>query len=834
MAVVNSILTKVDMSTEKYKKKLQGIKKDTKSATKGMAQSFASIGSAWKAAIAGIAAGALTGAISKELQATEKGIASFITATGDLKDARAQFELLQQAARDTIQPFDNLKNVALELRKNGIEVTAERLKTFSQIAYATGISIDEVGKSFTDALHGKNEGFEKLGITAKDTGTAMALTYKGVTKEIEKNSDALMEYYKELGEENEGVLDYLQGGMTGALNQADNAWGDFTRAIAETGFGQLLADSIREGADALDGLTAWLNENQPYFSEFFSELSSSFGNVTEALKSTLSDATDYVGTFFSDSGDNAKEGLENIAKYFTHFFKFCRIGFSEYIAKPAGMAWDALKGGTSAAGNWLGTLFATGDLSKANASYNKTLNQAADEMMETSKLWNKAIQFQWDDVAKADKRIKNSLKERTSKLKLKLEYEQALYELKKKSLASKGAYKAEYLRAQQILEADYARQLKELGQNAPSSEVFKPIKFKETGSGSGSKKTSTSKQAKDDWGTYYTSVLKIQADGYSSIYKLKLEHEQALAELDKKFLASKTATEAEYLNAQQILEEDYAKQLKEQRQEASDFLHQLAGNEEQDLRDQYAVKLEQLEQYHTDALVSEEEFLSARNQLTADFEKELSEIKSEKNDFLSKDDKKKALEFADALSDLGSAMGDFSSGMSEASGTYKALFATQKAFTVASATVNAILAWTQALSDPSQVSWVAKLGQYASAIALTGSIISQLNSVTMHDNGGRIGAGQLGIVGEYGPELIQGPATVTSRKQTADLARQAVNGGGAVTVNLYENAEKAGQVEQQDNTDGERIINIFVSNIRKGGQIARTLESTYQVKRYGA
>lgn len=784
MAVVNSILTKVDMSTEKYKKKLQGIKKDTKSATKGMAQSFASIGSAWKAAIAGIAAGALTGAISKELQATEKGIASFITATGDLKDARAQFELLQQAARDTIQPFDNLKNVALELRKNGIEVTAERLKTFSQIAYATGISIDEVGKSFTDALHGKNEGFEKLGITAKDTGTTMALTYKGVTKEIEKNSDALMEYYKKLGKENEGVLDYLQGGMTGALNQADNAWGDFTRAIAETGFGQLIADSIREGADALDGLTAWLNENQPYFHEFFSELSSSFGEVTKVLKSTLSDATDYVGTFFSDSGDNAKEGLENIAKYFTHFFKFCRIGFSEYIAKPASMAWDALKGGTTAAGNWLGTLFATGDLSKANASYNKTLNKASDEMMETSKLWNKAIQFQWEDVAKADERIKNGLKERE--------------------------------------------------QNAPSSEVFKPIKFKETGAGAGSKKTSASKQVKDDWETYYTSVLKIQADGYSSIYKLKLEHEQALAELEKKYLASKTANEAEYLNAQQILEENYAKQLKEQRQEASDFLHQLAGDEEQDLRDQYAVKLEQLEQYHTDALVSEEEFLSARNQLTADFEKELSEIKSEKNDFLSKDDKKKALEFADALSDLGSAMGDFSSGMSEASGTYKALFATQKAFTVASATVNAILAWTQALSDPSQVSWVAKLGQYASAIALTGSIISQLNSVTMHDNGGRIGAGQLGIVGEYGPELIQGPATVTSRKQTADLARQAVNGGGAVTVNLYENAEKAGQVEQSEGSADEKIIDIFVSNIRKGGQIARTLESTYQVKRYGA
>ena len=99
----------------------------------------------------------------------------------------------------------------------------------------------------------------------------------------------------------------------------------------------------------------------------------------------------------------------------------------------------------------------------------------------------------------------------------------------------------------------------------------------------------------------------------------------------------------------------------------------------------------------------------------------------------------------------------------------------------------------------------------------------------------RIPAGQLGIVGEYGPELIQGPADVTSRKRTAELARQAAGGTAApVTVNLYENAERAGQVEQQDNTDGERIINIFVSNIRRGGAAARAMENTYQLRRYGA
>ena len=70
MSIVNSILNLVDLNTTKYTKKLKQMRTDTKQATKGIGKSFASLGSAWKAAIAGIAAGALTGAMTKELQAT--------------------------------------------------------------------------------------------------------------------------------------------------------------------------------------------------------------------------------------------------------------------------------------------------------------------------------------------------------------------------------------------------------------------------------------------------------------------------------------------------------------------------------------------------------------------------------------------------------------------------------------------------------------------------------------------------------------------------------------------------------------------------------------------
>lgn len=41
------------------------------------------------------------------------------------------------------------------------------------------------------------------------------------------------------------------------------------------------------------------------------------------------------------------------------------------------------------------------------------------------------------------------------------------------------------------------------------------------------------------------------------------------------------------------------------------------------------------------------------------------------------------------------------------------------------------------------------------------------------DSGGMIGAGQFGIVGELGPEIVRGPASVTGRQQTASMLKEA-------------------------------------------------------------
>ncbi|MDE9537223.1 phage tail tape measure protein, partial [Xenorhabdus bovienii] len=54
--------------------------------------------------------------------------------------------------------------------------------------------------------------------------------------------------------------------------------------------------------------------------------------------------------------------------------------------------------------------------------------------------------------------------------------------------------------------------------------------------------------------------------------------------------------------------------------------------------------------------------------------------------------------------------------------------------------------------------------------------------------GGYIPAGKFGLVGEYGPELINGPARVTSRRQTAALAAMAALSMGAMGAAASVNA----------------------------------------------
>jgi hypothetical protein len=104
--------------------------------------------------------------------------------------------------------------------------------------------------------------------------------------------------------------------------------------------------------------------------------------------------------------------------------------------------------------------------------------------------------------------------------------------------------------------------------------------------------------------------------------------------------------------------------------------------------------------------------------------------------------------------------------------------------------------------------------------------------------GGGDHAGGYRIVGEDGPELeATGPARIFSSSQTRDILSGGA--GGGLTVNLIENSNKAGQVQQRQ-SGGQNILDIYIEKIRGAvaqdisrgsGPIPAAMEATYGMNR---
>ena len=119
-----------------------------------------------------------------------------------------------------------------------------------------------------------------------------------------------------------------------------------------------------------------------------------------------------------------------------------------------------------------------------------------------------------------------------------------------------------------------------------------------------------------------------------------------------------------------------------------------------------------------------------------------------------------------------------------------------------------------------------------------GQIISGIQSVKMMlDTGGFIPAGQSGIVGEKGAEIVKGPAYVESRRNSAEKLNN-MKGGGGVVVNIT-NLNQGVEVEktgERTNENGQQVLDFVikkvVADIQQGGtQLSRSIESAYNLRR---
>ncbi|MEX0425140.1 phage tail tape measure protein [Providencia rettgeri] len=107
-----------------------------------------------------------------------------------------------------------------------------------------------------------------------------------------------------------------------------------------------------------------------------------------------------------------------------------------------------------------------------------------------------------------------------------------------------------------------------------------------------------------------------------------------------------------------------------------------------------------------------------------------------------------------------------------------------------------------------------------------------MKSAGMFDNGGFIPSGQFGIVGEYGPELVDGPAHITSRRKTAALAAAALTIGSmtatakpihpyALPANSYQSAPTTINQSNHAANTAPVTINVYPLPSQSANDIAR-------------
>ncbi len=559
------------------------------------------------------------------------------------------------------------------------------------------------------------------------------------------------------------------------------------------GFGELIILGKDFLANTLNGISDWLTD--PAIAEWFHNLTKLAKDTFDGFKTGLEDLSDIFESTINLIGLDFENGTSSWKLFFSNFFQFAQIGFLK-ISECASSLWDNTIGVLNAIGSGIGSTLSGGDFTNG---YLSARNQTEKEAAETAKIYKATIASIENEVTASQERIAAE-RERLAK---------------KFENSSIGA-----------------------GTQNEQGLAFSSTKSSGTNGKNGGADGGVSKAivAKDTWTPYYNQLLELDLKSKSDLEQLDVDYFKKLQEFQRIAAENTQISEIEKNNALLILEQEYQSQRLQIEQEAQDFINSLnpIENELLQIDDEYQQKLAKLEEFHAAKLISEESYLQSRSLLLDKYNTDTNTTKQNKQAEEIKKMQEPYERLADVTRNMGDAFNDLTDNMDKSSSSYKALFVVQKSFAFASASIDAVKAWIAALNDPTAVTWPQKLANYASAIATTTSAISQLSSVSMHDKGGHINAGSWGIVGEYGPELIQGPVSVTSRRETAQLARSAMNGAnGNVIVNLYESSQKAGSVESTEEQD-TKIINIFVSDIRRGGEMSNAIQNTFNLKRIGA
>lgn len=706
----------------------------------------------------------------------EKLRASLVTSTGSIEGMNVAWDSLMQYAMDTPYGIEQVTSSFIKLVNYGLTPSKEALTSYGDTAASMSKSLDQMIEAVADAATGEFERLKEFGIKAKNQGDTIVFTFRGIKTEVANSAADIERYLIDLGKNNfGGAMERQMNTLDGAIANLSDTWELFKYTMSDGTF----ADSA---ATAIDWVTSKIQEMTDYLEA--DGLGADWEKEKIAWRGWAADVDvtlDMVMDAFGLASDDITNSSGETTNGIVHDWSALPAQIRAYILEMI-----------NTVDNWVQHAKLAGEMVV------RYLNPFEDQdLLEGERTTRKlAIDMEttinssqiWGEVEEVKKAIKA---------------ESDAYEQRRKDLQKK--------RDDMKLRDDLAGFKVQGGDGANTSGTDKKAEAAAKKAAAAAEAATKKREAE------FKRVKQLMFSETEAI-------EQAYVERNRIILENTEAGSDLQAELMKKSEEMYAREETERHDKALAKVEQIR----MDLMTEEELLIEDFEKKRKLILenteLTEKQRLDLMAALSQKFQQQQRELSMQE-----------VANMASYMSDsMGTILGFLKEAGAESNFIYKAMFAAQKAMAIPSMIVSTEQGATKALelgpvAGPVASAAIRTLG-YAAVATVAGQAIAGL-----FDNGGYIPSGKSGIVGEYGPELVQGPAIVTSRQQTMDKINSSKSGGGsgvgvfAPVQNFYINgsgvgdAQLAAMLKQAAEAGANAGYRAVLSDVSNRGDISKQL-----------
>lgn len=236
---------------------------------------------------AAISAIAIEGLVSKIVSAQRQFdvlFASLKTMTGGTEQATAAWERLVEFAAQTPYSLEQAVQGFTKLKALGLDPTERAMTSFGNTAAAMGKDLMQMIEAVADASTGEFERLKEFGIKSKAEGDKVTFTFQNVKTTVQNNAQAITEYLTKIGEVNfGGAMSERMKTLDGDISNLQDSMQALYLSIAQSGFGDAIAQGVRAATEAIQQATTSIKEGE--LTEYFATLKEYSGLAEVAVVS---------------------------------------------------------------------------------------------------------------------------------------------------------------------------------------------------------------------------------------------------------------------------------------------------------------------------------------------------------------------------------------------------------------------------------------------------------------------------------------------------------------------------------------------------------------------